>query len=205
MREIQTGRVGVDAAVVDRRRGGAGRAGSVRGGPPRRVRGAPRRARRARTGYPLPQVRFVTGLALIAALTMATVGIEAYVRAGHQQARITALQAQLAGLQRRVAADERGAAAERRHVRSVAAQAVSARRALSRVNWALQSVPSEAQIAGVRDELAAYASCIPQLQREIAGLGISWRVDPAKPASGYFRLGTVAPISASCRSALTGR
>jgi hypothetical protein len=147
----------------------------------------------------------VTGLALIVALAMATVGIEAYVRAGHQQARITALQVELAGLQRRVDADENGAAAERRHVRSAAAQASSARRALSRVSWALQSVPSEAQIAGVRNELAAYASCIPQLQSEIAGLGINWRIDPHKPSTDSLRLATASPISASCRSALTGR
>jgi hypothetical protein len=146
----------------------------------------------------------VTGLALIVALTMATVGIQAYVRSEHQQARITALESQLIGLQRRIAADETGAASERRHVRSVAAQAGSARRALSRVSWALQSVPSEAQVAGVRNELAAYASCIPQLQSEIAGLAIAWRFDRSKPSSDYFRLSSTAPISASCRSALTG-
>jgi hypothetical protein len=183
MSEFQTGHVGAPRA---------------RHGSTRRAR----RARRVRIGYPLPQVRFVTGLALVAALAMATVGIEAYARAGRQQARITVLQSELAGLQRRIAADEAGAATERRHVRSVAAQATSARRALSRVSWALQSVPSEAQVAGVRNELAAYASCIPQLQREIAGLGISWRIDPVKPSTDYFRLGTAAPVSTSCRSAL---
>jgi hypothetical protein len=153
----------------------------------------------------LPRVRFLTGLALIIALAMATVGIQAYVRAGHQQARITALQADLAGLQGRIAADERSAARERRHVRSVAAQARNARRALSRVRWALQSVPSESQVAGVRNALAAYGSCIPQLQSEIAGLNISWKINPAKPATDAFRLSTTAPISASCRSALTRR
>jgi hypothetical protein len=162
-------------------------------------RGA-RATRRPRPGYPLPRVRFVTGVALIAALAMATVGIQAYVRAGHQQARITALEGELAGLQRRIGVDEQGAASERRHVRSVAAQADTARRALSRVDWALQSLPSAAQIADVRSQLAVYASCIPQLQSEIAGLGITWRIDRTRPSADYFRLSTSSPISRSCRS-----
>ena len=197
MTQIQTRRVGADAAIVERKR---------RGAPPGvgRVPRA-RRRRRGRSGYPLPQVRFVTGLALIVALAMATVGIQAYVRAGHQQARITALQTELAGLQRRISTDETVAAGQRRRVQSVAAQAGKATRALSRLSWALQSVPSQAQVAGVRNQLAAYASCIPQLQSEIAGLAISWRIDPTKPATDSFRLSTAAPISASCRTALTGQ
>jgi hypothetical protein len=153
----------------------------------------------------LGPARFVTGVAVIVALATAAFGIEAYVRAGHQQTRIAILQADLAHLQQRVAADEHGAAGMRQHVRSVAAQAGDARRAVTRLRWALQSVPSEAQVAGVRNEFAAYAGCIPQLQREIAGLGISWRVNPSKTSIDFFKLSTNAPISASCASALTGR
>jgi hypothetical protein len=139
---------------------------------------------------------------VIVALATAAFGIEAYVRAGHQQTRITALQADLARLQQRVATDERGVAAVRRHVRGVAAQASSARRSVARLRWALQSVPSEAQVAGVRNEFAAYAGCIPQLQREIAGLGVSWKVNPSKTSIDFFKLSTSAPISSSCASAL---
>jgi hypothetical protein len=142
---------------------------------------------------------------VIVALATAAFGIEAYVRAGHQQTRITALQGDLARLQQRVAADERGAAGMRRHIHSVAAQASGVRRAVAGLRWALQSVPSEAQVAGVRNEFANYAGCIPQLQREIAGLGISWRLNPSKNSIDFFKLSTNAPISASCASALTGR
>lgn len=193
---MQRSHVGANGVIAEEHRATAPPRGRAPASP--RVR----QARRARPGYPLPRVRFVTGLALIIALAMATVGIQAYVRAGHQQARITVLQAELAGLQRQVDADEQGAASERRHVRRVAAQASSARRAVSRVSWALQSVPSEAQVAGVRNQLAGYASCIPQLQREIAGLAISWRIDPVNPTTDSFRLSTRAPVSGSCRSAL---
>jgi predicted phage tail protein len=150
-------------------------------------------------------VRFVTGVAVIVALATAAFGVEAYMRAGHQQARITALQSDLARLQQRMTADEHSAASVRRRVRSVAAQAGGARRAVTRLRWALQSVPSEAQVAGVRNEFAAYAGCIPQLQREIAGLGVSWRVNPGKNSINFFKLSTNAPISTSCASALTGR
>jgi hypothetical protein len=144
-------------------------------------------------------------VAVIIALATAAFGVEAYVRAGHQQARITALQADLARLQQRVSADEHSAAGVRQHVRSAAAQAGAARRAVTRLRWALQSVPSEAQVAGVRNEFAAYAGCIPQLQREIAGLGISWRVNRSKTSINFFKLSTNAPISTSCASALSGR
>jgi hypothetical protein len=147
----------------------------------------------------------VTGVAVIVAVATAAFGIEAYVRSGHEQARIAALQSDLAGLQHRVNADEHGAASERQHIRKVAAQSASARQALTRFRWALQSVPSEAQVAGVRNEFAAYAACIPQLQREIAGLGVSWKVNPGKTSIDFFKLSTSAPISASCSSALTGR
>ena len=199
MSEMQSGHVGADGVTAARRRRGAQLRGSRVSA---RRRSAVRRARRAnRYGG----VRFVTGVVVIVAVATATFGIQAYVRAGHEQSRIAALQSDLSALQQRVAADEHGAASERSHVRSVAAQASTARRALAQFSWALQSVPSEAQIAGVRSSLAAYAACIPQLQNEIAGLGINWRIDPMKPATDYFRLSTAAPISASCSSALNGR
>jgi hypothetical protein len=142
---------------------------------------------------------------MIVAIATATFGVEAYVRAGHEQSRIAALQSDLAGLQRRVAADEQAAAGERSHVRTVAAQASRAQQALARFGWALQSVPSEAQVAGVRNALADYAACIPQLQSEIAGLGLTWRIDSAKPSTDYFKLSTSAPVSTACSSALSGR
>ena len=196
---MQTSHVVADVSTAGARR---------RGAPPRSssetVRRAPR-VRAARRAYPLGPARFVTGVAVIVALATAAFGIEAYVRAGHQQTRISALQADLARLQQRVTTDEHGAAGMRQHVRSVAAQASGARRAVTRLRWALQSVPSEAQVAGVRNEFAAYASCIPQLQREIAGLGVSWKVNPSKTSIDVFKLSTNAPISASCASALTGR
>ena len=196
---MQTSHFGADVTTVRRRR---------RGAPPASASAAARRARwvkPARRAYPLGPARFVTGVAVIVALVTAVFGIEAYVRAGHQQTRITALQADLVRLQDRVTADEHGAAGMRQHVRGVAAQASDARQAVARLRWALQSVPSEAQIAGVRNEFAAYAGCIPQLQREIAGLGVSWRVNPTKTSIDFFKLSTTAPISASCASALTGR
>jgi hypothetical protein len=196
---MQTSHVGADVTTAGRRR---------RGAPPSSVSAAARRARwvrPARRAYPLGPARFVTGVAVIIALATAAFGIEAYVRTGHQQTRITALQADLASLQQRLAADEHGAAAVRKHIRSVAAQASSARRAVARFRWALQSVPSEAQVAGVRKEFAAYAACIPQLQREIAGLGVSWKINPAKSSIDFFKLSTNAPISLSCASALSGR
>jgi hypothetical protein len=150
-------------------------------------------------------VLFVLGVAVIVAAAAGTFGIQAYVRAGHEQVRIDALQAAVAGLQQRAAADEHAAASERQHIRRVAAQASGAHRALARLGWTLQSVPSEAQVAGVRNEFATYATCLPQLQREIAGLGINWRVNPGKASIDFFKLSTSAPISGSCASALGGR
>ena len=189
--ELPSDAIGALRRALGRVRHGAcaDRAGSDRGGTA--TRGEP--------------ARFVAGVAVMVALATAAFGVEAYVRAGHDQARIAALQADLAGLQRRVNADERGAASVRKRVGKVAAQASSAHRAMTRFNWALQSVPSEAQVAGVRNEFAAYADCIPQLQSEISGLGISWKVNPGKSAIDFFKLSTSAPISASCARALTGR
>ncbi len=199
MREMQTSHFTAEVGTAGRRLREAPRA------PEPGVGSRARRARYARRGYPQGRVRFVTGIAVIVAVAAGMFGIEAYVRAGHEQSRIAALQADMAGLQQRIAADEQVVTNDRRHVALVAAQAGSARRALARFGWALQSVPSEAQVAGVRSEFADYAACIPQLQREIAGLGISWKVNPGKPSIDFFKLSTNAPISTSCASALTGR
>lgn len=201
MREMQTTHFRADVGTAGR---GLREAPSApEPGSARRTRA--RSPRRTRHGYPQGRVRFVTGVAVIVALAAGAFGIEAYARAGHEQARIAALQTDLAGLQQRLSADEQVASGDRRRVAEVAAQAGRAQRALARFGWALQSVPSEAQVAGVRSEFADYAACIPQLQREIAGLGISWRVNPGKPSIDFFRLSTNAPISTSCASALTGR
>jgi cell division protein FtsB len=198
---MQTSRIEADVSIYDRRRGAA---------PPhvtRRVsRGRTRRIGQARRyGYTKGPARFVAGVAVIVALATAAFGVEAYVRAGHEQKRITALQADLAGLKQRIATDEDGAASVQQNVRKVAAQARSAHRDVAHFNWALQSVPSEAQLAGVRNEFAAYAACIPELQSEIAGLGVSWRVNPSKSSIDFFKLFTRAPISGSCARTLSGR
>jgi hypothetical protein len=196
---MQTSRVMADVTTAERRRPAA---------PPRSARRSARRdARRAgsrRRADSRGPARFVTGVAVIVALATAAFGVQAYVRAGHDQTRIAALQSALTSLQQRVASDEHGAAREQQKLRGIAAQASSARRAVGRFSWALQSVPSEAQVAGVRNEFANYAACIPQLQREIAGLGVSWRFNPAKHAIDLFKLSTTAPISGSCASALSG-
>jgi hypothetical protein len=113
-------------------------------------------------------------------------------------------QADLASLEQRVTGDERTAAADRLHARSVAARATAAQRSVQRVNWQLQSVPSEAQLAGMRNQLAAYsayAACIPALQSEIDGLRLNWRIDADKPATDSFKLFTSAPAPASCSGA----
>jgi hypothetical protein len=142
---------------------------------------------------------------LIIAAAGATWGIRGATQASRSQSRIAALEAQLTGLQQRVAADERAAATERRQLRGVAARTGGVQRSLQRINWALQSVPTEAQVASMRNDVAAYAGCLPQLQREIDGLGLTWRIDPAKPSTDSFKLVTAAPVSASCAAALTGR
>ena len=144
-------------------------------------------------------------LTLIIAAAGAAWGANGATSVSRSRARIASLQAQLATLQQRVATDERAAASQRRQLHSVAARSGGVQQSLQRINWALQSVPSEAQVASVRDDLAAYAGCIPQLQREIDGLGLSWRIDPAKPSTDSFKLFTAAPVSAKCAAALTGR
>lgn len=160
--------------------------------------------KRRRTVHAQGRLRFVTGIVLIIALATAVLGVEAYKRAARSEQRVTALQADLASLAQRVTGDERAAAGDRLHARSVAARATAAQRSVQRVNWQLQSVPSEAQLAGMRNELAAYAAyaaCIPALQSEIDGLRLNWRIDADKPATDSFKLFTSAPAPASCSGA----
>jgi len=178
----------------------------------RSVVGRVPRTRRRDTGHPRGRLRFATGIVLMIALATAAFGVEAYLRSARSQRRVAALQAELANLQQRVAADEHAAAGAQRHTRTVLARATAAQRSIQRFQWQLQSVPTEAQLAGLRSELASlgndvatYNSCVPQLQREINGLRLSWRIDTAAASSDYFRLFTAAPASPSCSSGVTGR
>ena len=162
------------------------------------------RVKRRRTVHAQGRLRFVTGIVLIIALATALFGVEAYKRAARSEQRVATLQAELASLEQRVTGDERVAAGDRLHARSVAARATAAQRSVQRVNWQLQSVPSETQLAGMRNELAAYAAyaaCIPALQSEIDGLRLNWRIDADKPATDSFKLFTSAPAPASCSGA----
>jgi hypothetical protein len=155
--------------------------------------------RRSRTVHPQGRLRFATGIVLMIALATAAFGVEGYMRSSRSEQRVTSLQAELSSLQQRVGADERSAAGAQLHTRTVATQASSVRRLIQRVNWQLQSVPTEAQLAGMRNQIASYAACVPQLQSEIEGLRLSWRIDAAKPATDSFKLFSTAPVSASCQ------
>jgi hypothetical protein len=179
------------------------------------ARDAPRvEGKRRRTVHTQGRLRFATGIVLVIALATATVGVEGYMRAARSGRRVAALQADLASLQQRVGADERAAAGEQRHTRAVVDNASAVQRSIQNFTWQLQSVPTEAQLAGLRNQIAglgndvaAYAACIPQLQAEINGLRLSWRIDATKPSIDYFRLFTAAPApaSASCSSGVTRR
>lgn len=201
--DTQSDRAGVDTTTAER---------ATRRMPPRRARSAPRhaaRSHRQRGAYPRGVLRFATGIVLIVALAAAGFGAAAYTRAARSEARVSSLQAQLAALRQRLAGDEQAAASERRHAGSVIARANAVQQSIKRFNWQLQSVPSEAQLAGLRNEVAAYtaayAACLPQLQKEINGLRLNWRIDATKPATDSFKLFTSAPASASCSAALAGR
>ncbi len=154
--------------------------------------------RRRRTLHTQGKLRFATGIVLMVALVTAGFGVESYLRAARSQKRVAALQADLASLAQRVSADEQAAAGDRRHVGSVAARASAAQRSVTRMTWQLQSVPSETQLAGLRNEVANYAACVPELQNEISSLRLTWRIYAAKPAADSFKLFTATPASASC-------
>ena len=174
---------------------------------------APRvEGKRRRTVHTQGRLRFATGIVLVIALATAAVGVEGYMRASRSQRRVAALQADLASLQQRVGADERAAAGEQRHTRAVVDSASAVQKSIQNFTWQLQSVPTEAQLTGLRNQLAglgndvaAYAACIPQLQAEINGLRLSWRIDATKPSTDYFRLFTAAPASAPCSAGVTRR
>jgi hypothetical protein len=136
------------------------------------------------------------------ALTAGAFGVDGLIQALHERARVASLQAEVGSLEQRVGADEQGVASDRVAVGEVAGKATglerSVSRSLARINWSLQSIPSEGQLARVRGLLDADATCIGQLQTELAGLSINWRIDPEKPSTDYFKLFTGAPVSASC-------
>lgn len=148
------------------------------------------------------EVRFIGGLLLVVALTAGGFGVDGLIQASRMRSRVSSLQGELTSLQQRVAADEQGSASERIEVGKVAGKATGIERSMSRtlgrVSWTLQSVPSEAELARVRSQLDADAACIGQLQGQLDGLGIDWRIDPAKPSSDYFKLSSGAPASATC-------
>jgi hypothetical protein len=125
-------------------------------------------------------------------------------QASRSAARVASLHADLQALQVRVAADEHAAASQRLYLHGVAAKASGAQRSLKHVSWTLQSLPTEAEVGRLRGELAAYATCIPQLQHELAGLGISWRIDPVKRSADYFKPFTANPVSGSCSALFAG-
>ncbi len=195
MRETNSSRVGSDAPIAER---------PARRGPARSARPSPRgpvgARRRRRTVH--GEVRFIGGLLLIVALTAGGFGVVGLIQASHERSRVSSLQAELTSLQQRVATDEQGSASERIEVGKVAGRATGIERSMSRtlgrVNWTLQSEPSEAELARVRSQLDADAACLGQLQGQLDGLGIDWRIDPGKPSSDYFKLSSAAPASASC-------
>jgi hypothetical protein len=182
----QFNRVGFDASAAERSR---------------RTRQTTRRQHGA---YPRGVLRFATGIVLIVALAAAGFGAASYTRAARSETRVATLQAEVTALEQRVASDEQAAAGAQRHAGSVVARANAAQRSIKRFSWQLQSVPTEAQLAGLRNQVAEYAACLPQLQREINGLRLSWRIDATKPSADSFKLFTSAPASASCSAALTG-
>ena len=96
------------------------------------------------------------------ALVTAAFGADAYVRADRSQQRVAALQADLASLEQRVGADEQTAAADRR-TRRQRLRAGLRGTAVGQADstWQLQSLPTEAQLAGLRNDVANYAACVP--------------------------------------------
>ena len=137
------------------------------------------------------------------ALTGGGLGVEGLIQASQERSRVGALQADVTSLTQRVGADEQGAASERAEVGKVAGRAIGVARSLARMNWSLQSVPSQGELAQLRGTLDAYAACVGQMQGELNGLGINWRIDAAKPATDYFKLFTTASSSGACSAVLS--
>jgi hypothetical protein len=140
----------------------------------------------------------------VVALAAALFTVQGLTALSRSHAQLAALRADVSNLQQRVRSDEQMAAADRRRMRTVTAQASGAARALQHVSWQVASLPTEAEVAHLRGGLALYATCLPQLQREISRLGIAWRIDPRKPRKDYFKPFTAASISPTCSAALTG-
>jgi hypothetical protein len=145
------------------------------------------------------------GIALAIALAAVAIAYQSFMQASRSQSQLTIMQSRLTAMQQQLGAAASGVALEREHVRSVAAKAIGVQRSLNHVNWELASVPTESELARVRGQLSAYAACMPQMRRELEGLGINWKIDPAKPTADYFKLVTVAPMSTSCSTLLSGR
>jgi hypothetical protein len=169
------------------------------------VRSAPPVSRARRHPAPVPRVptrhsqatlRFVAGGALILALVSAAFGTRGFLEASSARSEVRAMRGSLSGLQHRVGMDEARAAGDRKRVRAVAAQIASARRQSARVASQLADVPNMMQ--GIRDRLAAFASCVPELQREISGIVVSWHMGPFKASPDYVTLADKAHLSKAC-------
>ena len=147
----------------------------------------------------------MTGGALVIAFVataFATVGL---LQAGRSGRRVTALRAELAALEQRMGADESAAAIQRRYVHGVAAKAIGAQRSLQQVSWEVEALPTETEVARLRGELSAYAACIPQLQRELAGLGMSVRIAAGRGRPRSLTPFATRPLSPACSALLAGR
>jgi uncharacterized protein HemX len=202
MRETKSNGVVSDAATAERTIPRAPAQDVRRLRRERRPRPRAAAATRRRRFATSNRARFLGGLLVMVALSAGAFGVDGLIQALHERARVASLQAELSSLVQRVGADEQGVASERVAVGKVAGKATgmerSVSRSLARINWSLQSVPSEGQLARVRGELDADATCIGELQTELDSLGINWRIDPEKPSTDYFKLFTGAPASESC-------
>jgi hypothetical protein len=193
MSEMKASHVVSDVATIDRPQSRT---------PARRRRLAPRDAGhpRSRRRVAHSGIRFASGLVLIAALVAAGVGVEGMLQASRARSQVSSLQGQVTSLERRLNADEQTAASARTEMGRVAGRATgvdrSVTRTLARINWSLQSVPSEGQLARLRGALDGYAACVGQLQSEIEHLGISWKINSSRPSTDSFKLFTAAPAGA---------
>jgi hypothetical protein len=141
-------------------------------------------------------LRFVTGGALILALVSAAFATRGFLEASSAKSEVRAMRGTLSALQHRLGADEARAAGDRRRIRAVAAQVASGRRQSARVASQLADFPNMMQ--GVRDKLAGFAACVPELQREISGIVVSWHMGPFKASPDYVTLADKAHLSKAC-------
>jgi hypothetical protein len=141
-------------------------------------------------------LRFVTGGALILALAGVAFGARGYLEASTAESQTAALRGTVSTLESRLSMDEARAAHEQKRVGAAAAQAARAGRQSSRVASQLADIPP--QVQALQADLAWYSACLPQLQREITGLVISWHMGPFKASPDYATLVDKAPISSAC-------